>query len=138
MSKAKIIDLFGDAHHAKSEAPPDASNDETVNAAPPEYLQSSKEKFARLKPYFEIVLTQLASPLRNTLCLTTYIINLLKRSVLEIAVTSILLNSCLSLANCNHLLPERAESNGALLRKISFVHSSGNLEPSTIRPLSTL
>ena len=58
MSSRKVIDLFGDHHQSKAEAPP---ANEHVNEAPPEYLQSSKEKFARLNPYFERILTQLAS-----------------------------------------------------------------------------
>ncbi len=60
MSNRKIIDLFGDHHQAKTEAP-DAANDAPGSEAPPESLQSSKEKFARLNPYFMTVLTQLVS-----------------------------------------------------------------------------
>jgi hypothetical protein len=71
MSKAKIIDLFGYPPQSNDEAPPDAANDDDVdkathngaphNEAPPEYLQSSKEKFARLNPYFERILIELAT-----------------------------------------------------------------------------
>jgi hypothetical protein len=67
MSTRKVIDMFGDAHQIRSAAPSDDVHNEDVNEAPPECLQSSKEKFARLNPYFETVLTQLASSDKYTL-----------------------------------------------------------------------
>jgi hypothetical protein len=61
MSNGKVIyDLFGDRHQARTEVA-EGANDTKVNEAPPEYLQSSKKKFARLNPYFQTILIELAT-----------------------------------------------------------------------------
>jgi Virulence-associated protein E len=58
MSKSKY-DLFGHLHLIKNDEPDVKNNDASV--APPEHLQSSKEIFARLKPYFERILVELTT-----------------------------------------------------------------------------
>jgi hypothetical protein len=62
MSKPKV-DLFGDYHQVKiaMAAMPKAANDTPASDAPQEYLQSSKEKFARLNPYFQMMLVELTT-----------------------------------------------------------------------------
>ena len=66
MSKAKIFDPFGYLN-TDIEAPPDVSPEALSDATTDdvdntqEAPSSSKEKFARLNPYFQTVLTQLAS-----------------------------------------------------------------------------
>jgi hypothetical protein len=59
MSKTNIVDLFGDSHPVRQEASKDQDSDAPV--APQPSLHSSKEIFARLNPYFQRVLVDLAT-----------------------------------------------------------------------------
>jgi hypothetical protein len=61
MSHGKVVyDLFGHHHKARADAS-NVADDRHVSEGSPEYLQSSKEKYDRLNPYFELTLVQLAT-----------------------------------------------------------------------------
>jgi Virulence-associated protein E len=60
MSKGKnVIDMFGFQHQVKTETPDDTNVAD--NEAPPEYLQSSKDLYERLNPYFLNIVVQLTT-----------------------------------------------------------------------------